>query len=435
MKRKITSSLIEWKQRKGRKPLLVNGARQIGKTYSINDFGRNEFSDVVYINLETNPLVKDIFEGNIEPSALLPLLESHTGKRIIAGETLLFLDEIQASERALLSLKYFCELAPQYHVAAAGSLLGVAVNREKYSFPVGKVDELNMYPFDFEEFLWAFGKDKLAEEIRKSYAAGLTPLSETLHLLALEMYNRYCIIGGMPAVITEFLEHNSFLTIKNPQTQILNEYIADMAKYATPATAVKIRACYKSIPTQLAKENKKFQYKVVQKGGTASIFGESINWLESAGIVLKCQKIEHAIIPIKAYQDFSDFKLYISDTGMLTLHSGLPAQMLLASIETNNSFMGAIAENFVAQTFACRATPLLYWKSNDTAEIDFVIQADEHVIPVEVKKGIRTRSGSMALFAKKYMSQYAIRISQKNFGFDNNIKSIPLYAVHCIDSS
>jgi len=423
---------MEWKQHKGRKPLLVNGARQIGKTYSINEFGRSNFSDTVYINLETNPLIKDVFEGNIEPASLILMLESHTGKRIIAGETLLFLDEIQASERALLSLKYLCEMAPQYHVVAAGSLLGVAVNREKYSFPVGKVDELNMYPFDFEEFLWAFGKEKLAEEIRNSYLDGLKPLPHSLHQLALEMYNHYCIIGGMPAVITDFLEHNSFLTIKNPQTQILNEYIADMAKYATHATALKIRSCYNSIPTQLSKENKKFQYKIVQKGGTATIFGEAIEWLQSAGIVLKCQKIEQALIPIKAYQDFSDFKLYMSDTGMLTMLSGLPAQMLLASIETNNTFMGAIAENFVAQTFASISIPLFYWKSDDTAEIDFVIQQDEHVVPVEVKKGVRTRSGSMVLFTKKYRSPFVIRISQKNFGFENSIKSIPLYAAHCI---
>ena len=431
MQRKIIAALIEWKQRKGRKPLLVNGARQIGKTYIINEFGRTFFPDSVYINLETNPVVKMIFEGNIEPESLIPLLESHTGKRIIANETLLFLDEIQANERALLSLKYFCEQAPQYHVIAAGSLLGIAVNREKYSFPVGKVDELNMYPFDFEEFLWAFGKNKLSEEIKNSYTA-LKPLPEALHQIALEMYNWYCIIGGMPAVISDYLEHNSFLNIKNPQTQILNEYIADMAKYAMPATTLKIRGCYNSIPTQLAKENKKFQYKVVQKGGTEGVFGEAIEWLQSAGIVLKCQKIEHALIPIKAYQDFSDFKLYMSDVGMLTMHSGLPVPLILSSLITDNIFMGSISENFVAQTFASNSIPLFYWKSEDTAEIDFVIQEDKYVIPVEVKKGIRTRSGSIALFVKKYHSPYAIRISQKNFGFENNIKSVPLYATHCI---
>ena len=431
MKRKITAALIAWAKRKGRKPLLVNGARQIGKTYSINEFGKTHFSNVVYISLETNPIIKNIFEGNIEPSSLIPQLESHTGQRIIAGETLLFLDEIQASERALLSLKYFCEMAPQYHVAAAGSLLGVAVNREKYSFPVGKIDELNMYPFDYEEFLWAFGKDKLVEEIRNSFL-GMTPLPASLHQLALEKYNHYCILGGMPAVIADFLNNNSFLVIKNPQTLILNEYIADMSKYASPATAIKIRSCYSSIPTQLAKENKKFQYKVVKKGGTASLFGEAIEWLQSAGVVLKCQKLEQAFIPIKAYQDFSDFKLYMSDVGMLTMLAGLPANMLFSSLETNNTFMGAIAENFVAQAFTANAIPLFYWKSDETAEIDFVIQHENDVVPVEVKKGVRTRSGSMNLFSKKYHTPFAIRISQKNFGFENSIKSVPLYAAFCI---
>ena len=431
MKRKMTEALLEWKRSENRKPLLARGARQTGKTYGILQFGRNEFSDTVYVNMETDPIIKSIFEGNIEPSRVIPLLESHTGKRIVAGETLLFLDEIQASERALLSLKYFCEQAPQYHVAAAGSLLGVAVNREKYSFPVGKVDELNVYPLDFEEFLWAVGKEKLAEVIRDCHAR-FKPLPEPLHKSALESYNHYCIVGGMPEVIVDYLKYNSFLTIRNPQARIINEYVADMAKYADATTSVKIRACYNSVPTQLAKENKKFQYKVVQRGGTASIFGESIEWLQSAGIVLKCQKVEHAFIPLKAYLDFSDFKLYLSDTGMLTVHSGLPAQMLLNSIETNNTFMGAIAENYVAQALAAKSIPLLYWKSTDTAEIDFVFQDGTNVIPVEVKKGLKTRGGSISLFVKKYDSPYAVRVSQRNFGFENGIRSIPLYAVFCI---
>jgi len=214
--------------------------------------------------------------------------------------------------------------------------------------------------------------------------------------------------------------------------KILNEYIADMAKYADHATSVKIKACYESIPVQLAKENRKFQYKIVQKGGTATIFGVAIDWLQQAGIVLKCQKIEHGFIPIKAYQYFPDFKLYMNDTGMLTMLSGFPTQMILNSIETDNTFMGAIAENYVAQAFTAKSIPLHYWKSEERAEIDFVFQDNVDVIPVEVKKGLRTRSGSMALFTKKYNSPYAIRISQKNFGFENGIKSIPLYAVHCI---
>ena len=431
MKRKITNTLIEWKGSKNRKPLIINGARQIGKTYIINEFGNAYFSNLVYINLETNPAIRDVFEGNIEPSYLIQSLELHTDQRIIAGETLLFLDEIQACERALTSLKYFCEQAPQYHIVAAGSLLGVAINREKYSFPVGKVDEMNMYSFDFEEFCWALGRENLVEMIREHYKKQ-KPLPEAIHKLALELYNHYCIIGGMPEVISDFIQNNSFLTIKNSQARILNEYIADMSKYADSATSVKIKACYDSIPAQLAKENHKFQYKIVQKGGTATIFGVAIDWLQQAGIVLKCQKIEHGFIPIKAYQYFPDFKLYMSDTGILTMLSGFPSQMILNSIEINNTFMGAIAENYVAQAFTARSIPLHYWKSEETAEIDFVFQDNVDVIPVEVKKGLRTRSGSMALFIKKYNSPYAIRISQKNFGFENNIKSVPLYAVFCI---
>jgi predicted AAA+ superfamily ATPase len=431
MKRKIFDKLIEWKNKKNRMPLIVNGARQIGKTYIINKFGAKEFSDTVYVNLETNPVVRNYFEGNISPETLIPLLESNTDKRIVAGETLLFLDEIQASERALTSLKYFCEIAPEYYVVAAGSLLGMAVNREKYSFPVGKVDELNMYPFDFEEFLWAMDKNLLCEKIKEHYSE-MKPMLEPSHKLALDMYNLYCIIGGMPAVIADYKRNNSFLSIRDMQGKILNEYISDMAKYASPSTSVKIRSCYDSIPAQLAKENKKFQYKIAQKGGTATIFGEAIEWLLYAGIVQKCSRLEHAIVPIKVYQNFSDFKLYMSDTGMLAMHSGVAVQIILSSIDTDNIFLGALAENYVAQEFTTKRKPLFYWKSEDTAEIDFVLQNETEVIPVEVKKGKRTRSRSLDMFVKKYKCPYAIRISAKNFGFENNIKSVPLYAVWCI---
>ncbi|MDR2472749.1 MAG: ATP-binding protein [Tannerella sp.] len=433
MKRKVFNQLVAWKNKQGRMPLIVNGARQIGKTFSISEFGENEFANTVYINLETNPDIRQIFEGDISPARIVRLLESSTNMRIIEGETLLFLDEIQASERALTSLKYFCEQAPQYYVVAAGSLLGVAINREKYSFPVGKIDEINMFPLDFEEFLWAMDREMLADEI-KIHFAEFKPMPEILHKQALELYNYYCIIGGMPAVINDFRQKQSFLTIKDLQNRILNEYIADMSKYAKPATTAKIYGCYKSIPTQLAKENKKFQYKIVQKGGTATLFGEAIEWLLLAGITLKNQRLEHGFIPIKAYQNLSDFKLYMGDTGMLTMHSGLPAQMLLSSSVTDNTFMGGMAENFVAQQLAAIKIPLFYWKSEDTAEVDFVLQIGIDVVPVEVKKGVHTRSTSLAMFVKKYKSPYAIRISQKHFGFENNIKSIPFYALFCLNN-
>jgi predicted AAA+ superfamily ATPase len=242
-------------------------------------------------------------------------------------------------------------------------------------------------------------------------------------------------VGGMPAAVKEFVATDSFVAVTDIQNRILNEYIADMAKYADPATSVKIRACYESIPAQLAKENRKFQYSVVKRGGTATIFGEAIEWLNYAGVTLKCKKITQGIMPIKAYVDLSDFKLYLADTGMLTMQSGLPVQAILSPIETNIPFLGAIAENYVAQCFTANGTPLHYWKNDNTAEVDFVIQQGLDVVPVEVKAGVRTRSKSFRIFMETYKCRYGIRISKKNFGMDNGIKSVPLYAVFCVGSS
>jgi len=431
MERKIFNQLIAWKDNSKRMPLIVNGARQVGKTYILKEFGARFFKQVAYINLETNLLANSYFEADITPLRIVQFLETLTNTRIIAGETLVILDEIQACSRALASLKTFCEEAPQYHVVAAGSLLGVAVNRDKYSFPVGKVNELNMFPMDFEEFLWALDKKLLSNEIYSHFTI-LKAMPEALHIQALELYKQYLIVGGMPAVIEEFIETSSLITSTEIQGRILNEYIADMAKYAAPVTSVKIRACYNSIPAQLAKENKKFQYKIVQKGGTATLFGESIEWLNSAGIILKCQKIDQGYMPIAAYIDLSDFKLYMSDIGMLTMKSGMAQQTILSPMEEDNGFMGAMSESYVAQALYCNGFPLHYWKNENTAEVDFVLHIEGKVIPLEVKKGLRTKSVSMMMFMKKYNSPYSIRISRKNFGYENQIKSIPFYAVCCI---
>jgi len=431
MKRKIIDQLLLWKDKSGRMPLIVNGARQVGKTYILKEFASTRFDQFVYINLETNSKVNSYFDGDINPVQIVQYLETVTEIRIIAGSTLIILDEIQSCPRALLALKAFCEEAPQYHVVAAGSLLGVAVNREKYSFPVGKVDELSMFPMDFEEFLWAMERNALSHEIRSHFQHN-KPLPVPLHADAMELYKKYLIIGGMPAAVKEFNETLSFLTVKDIQGRILNEYVADMAKYTTPATTVKIRACYNSIPAQLAKENVKFQYKTVQRGGTATIFGESIEWLIYASIALKCQKTAHGFMPVSAYVDLSDFKLYLSDAGMLTMQSGMATQTILSPIEEDNMFLGMIGENYVAQALVCNGFHLYYWKNENTAELDFVIQIAEEVIPVEVKKGKRTKSTSLNMFVNQYKSRYAVRISAKNFGFENQIKSVPLYAVWCI---
>lgn len=410
-------------------PLIVNGARQVGKTYILQEFGSKEFENYLIVNFEIDKALATKFEESINPIAIIQYLESIHAQRIIPEKTLLIFDEIQACESALTSLKYFCEQVPEYHVIAAGSLLGVAVNRQKYSFPVGKVDELSLFPMDFEEFLWALNREQLAGLIRDHFELN-KPLD--VHSLAIEFYNKYLIVGGMPAAVREFINTNSFVAVADIQNRILNEYIADMAKYAEPATSIKIRACYESIPAQLAKENRKFQYSVVQKGGSATIFGESIEWLRYSGVVLKCQKITQGKMPVKVYADLSDFKVYMSDSGMLIMQSGIATQFILSPLETENTFMGAIAENYVAQALATNLIPLYYWKNENTAEVDFVIQKGVDVIPIEVKYGVRVRSKSLSIFMSQYKCPIGIRLSKKNFGFENNIKSVPLYAAFCI---
>lgn len=431
MKRKALRQLEDWKKKSDRMPLIVNGARQVGKTYLIKEFGEMYFKNTVYFNLETNLAVNSYFETDIHPLRIIQYLETASGQRIIPEETLLVLDEIQSCPRALTALKTFCEEAPQYYIVCAGSLLGVAVNRDNYSFPVGKVNEIQLFPMDFEEFLNALNEDLLISEIRAHFASDLK-MPEILHIKALDYYKQYLIVGGMPAVVNEFVQTQSLLTAAEIQGRIQNEYISDMAKYASATTSVKIRACYNSIPVQLAKENKKFQYKIVQRGGTATIFGESIEWLNFAGVVLKCQKVEHGYMPVAVYADLSDFKLYMSDVGLLTAKSGMAQQTILSSVEEDNGFLGALSENYVAQALKANGHSLFYWKNDNTAELDFVLQIDSEVVPVEVKKGSRTKSVSMNMFLKKYNCPYAIRISKKNFGFENNIKSVPFYAVFCL---
>lgn len=430
MKRKIEAQLLAWKNKTAdRLPLIVNGARQVGKTYILRKFGEEQFENTVYINLETNLTIASYFYENIQPERLLRYLEASTGERIVPGETLIIFDEIQSCERALTALKYFCEETPEFHVAAAGSLLGVAINRQHYSFPVGKVETITLHPLDFEEYLWARSKELLCSEICTAYET-MEPLPNALHQEAIELYREYLIIGGMPACINAFLKSGSFLDVPLVQNEILDNYIADMAKYASNTDSVKIRACYNSIPAQLAKDNKKFQYKVVQKGGSATLFGASIEWLNLAGVVLKCQRINQAFEPISVYADLSAFKLYMGDVGLLTMKSGISQQTVLSG--EGNTFMGAVTENYVAQQLAAKGYDLYYWESSSTAELDFVLQKGNQIIGVEVKKGEHVRSRSLSVFVDSYKPAYSIRLSLKNFGEKDGLKSIPLYAVFCI---
>ncbi|MBR6599958.1 MAG: ATP-binding protein [Oscillospiraceae bacterium] len=430
MKRKITEHLIKWKDSSARKPLILNGARQVGKTYILREFGKEYYKNTVYINLEINSQAASFFDNDISPQKLIKYLEALTNQKIVPGETLVILDEIQSCERALTSLKYFCEETPEYHIVAAGSLLGVAINRNQTSFPVGKVNILRLYPLDFEEFLIATGNEILIEEIKNCYA-GKIPMNETLHNKALSIYHDYLIVGGMPEVVKCFIETNSYIDSSLIQSNIIDSYVADMAKYASNTESVKIRACYNSIPAQLAKDNKKFQYKVVQKGGSSSIFGASLEWLKQAGVVLECQRVEQGTHPLPVYADQTAFKIYMSDTGLLINKS----QMSINTVITGepNLFMGAVTENYIIQQLTAGNHVPYYWTvSNSQAELDFVIQKDDKIYAIEVKKGEHVRSRSLSVFKQKYSPDYAIRFSQKNFGWTDDVISIPLYAAFVI---
>lgn len=426
MKRKITQQLVEWKNSSARKPLILNGARQVGKTFILREFGKENYKNTVYVNLESNGTVASMFNDDISPSKLIKYLEAETGERILPNETLIILDEIQSCERAVTSLKYFCEEVPDYHIAAAGSLLGVAINRNQTSFPVGKVNVLRLYPLDFEEFLTATGNDLLIDEITECYTQ-MSPINEGLHQKALDLYHDYLIIGGMPEAVKAFIETNSYIDASLVQSSIIDSYTADMAKYASNSEAVKIRACYNSIPAQLAKDNKKFQYKVVQKGGSSSIFGASLEWLKQAGVILECQRVDQGTMPLPIYADQTSFKIYMSDVGLLVNKS----QMSINTIITgeSNIFMGAVTENYIAQQLAAKNYPLYYWTvANSQAELDFVLQKNDKIYAIEVKKGEHVRSRSLSVFKQKYSPDYAIRFSQKNFGKTEEVISIPLYA-------
>ncbi len=357
MKRKITDKLCEWKkQTKGRMPLLIYGARQVGKTFEMREFGAHYYKNTVYINFETDEKIGSYFETDIHADSVVVLLERYYQVKIVPEETLIIFDEIQMCERALTSLKYFAEEAPEYHVMAAGSLLGVAVNRERYSFPVGKVQMLTMYPMDLEEVLWAKGKQILSDTIREHYNSNV-PLEDALHEEAMQEFEHYCIIGGMPAEIGR----------------------------AHKGDTVRIFEAYDSLPAQLAKDTKKFQYKLIRSGARASQYGDAIDWLIRSGIVNKCMKCTQGFYPVVAYQDLRAFKLYYSDMGIMSARMGMSLEAL-RSRETEH-FRGIMTENYVSIALKTNGYQLYYWESDNTAEVDFLIQKENHVIPVECKAG------------------------------------------------
>lgn len=430
MKRKIMDTLVKWRKKENsRLPLLLSGARQVGKTYVMRELGAECFKNTVYVNFEADRKIGSYFETDIHAETIIGILEKYYQTKIIPDETLIIFDEIQMCERALTSLKYFAEEAPEYPVIAAGSLLGVASKREQFSFPVGKIQMESMYPMDFEEFLWAKGKEILAETIRAHFENN-RPVDEMIHKEALFEYNNYCIIGGMPAAVLAEITSSATLSQQEIRQMLLDSYIADMAKYALPGESVKIFAAYDSLPSQLAKDSKKFQYKLIKSGARASQYGESIDWLIRAGIVNKCVKCTQGFMPPSAFLDLTAFKLYYSDTGIMSARTGMNLERLLGN--EADHFRGIFAENYVACALRSNGYELLYWESEGSAEVDFLIIKDNHVIPVECKAGDHVKAKSLKVYREKYHPIYSIRISTRNFGMVDQIKSVPLYAVFCI---
>ena len=431
MYRKVMGFLKSWKESEYRKPLILQGARQVGKTYSALEFGRAHYENVAYFNFETDPKLNETFEENISPEYLIPILSHIAGQTIVREKTLIVFDEVQLCERALTSLKYFCEEAPDYHIIALGSLLGVAVNRAIFSFPVGKVDMKTLYPMDMEEFLLALGEGDLVKQIKECFRTD-TPLPSALHDVAMQLYRQYLVVGGMPECVMQFIQTKNYVLIRHTQDTILASYLNDMSKYNNSNEIKKTRLTYDNITVQLSKKNTRFQYKLIKKGGRASEFENAIEWLCLSGIASRVYKALQVKKPLENYRDIDSFKIYVSDLGLLCAKKDLAPDDVIYMVEELNDFKGGMIENYVNVQLTASGYRTCYWESTRGAEIDFIIQRDGQLIPIEVKSADNTRAKSLKVYMETYKPAYAIKLSAKNFGFESNKKIVPLYAAFCI---
>lgn len=433
MQRLFENKLLDWKKSGMNKPLMVVGTRQIGKTYIIEKFAKENFEEYLYFNLEKNIEVRNIFEKTVDDTKIIEELELYLGKKINIERTIFFFDEVQVSENFIVSLKYFNESEKPYKIVCAGSLLGVKINRFKSSFPVGKIRMEYMYPMNFEEFLIATGKEMLRDKIKECYET-MSPMSEFAHEQAITLYKQYLCVGGMPEAVNNFVEND--LDILKFDSHIISDikdmYIADMQKYVKSSLeTVKIEKVYKSIPSQLAKDKKNFQYNFIEETGRKRKYESSIDWLVASKMILINYNSKRMEIPLKVYIDENNFKLYLSDVGILTNMSEIRFPDIM--LDKTFIYKGAITENYIAQELASKGESLYYWTSKRNAEIDFILYSEQDgIIPIEVKSGNNVRSISLNMYIKEYKPKYAIRFSTRNFGFENNIKSVPLYAAFCV---
>lgn len=426
MYRVAIEKLYKWKESKRRKPLIIEGARQVGKTWLMKEFGSKAYANTVYINFDSNSRMAELFASDLDTDRLIIGLELYAGHKIDAENTLLIFDEVQEVPRALSSLKYFYENAPQYHIVCAGSLLGIALHGGT-SFPVGKVDFLKLYPLSFKEFLMATGNERFAELLDKQDYEMITAFKQTY----IDALKHYYFVGGMPEAVQSFAENRDFNEVRDIQKRILAAYEQDYSKHAPYEAVPKIRMIWSSIPSQLAKENKKFIYGLVREGGRAKEYETAIMWLTDCGLVHKVSRVNAAGIPLKAYEDLRAFKLYIVDVGLLGCMTGLQQRTLLDGNDLFTEFKGALTEQYVCQQLKTIENLGVYYFTNDrgSCEVDFVIDTGEKIIPVEVKAEVNLKAKSLRVYKDKYEPEVSIRTSMADYKKEDWLLNLPLYAV------
>lgn len=415
--------LVVWKERKDRKPLILLGARQVGKTYILKEFGRRHYENIAYINCDNNELVTSLFEPDYDMQRIILTIGAITGKNIQPGKTLIILDEVQELRRGLASLKYFCEEANEYHVAVADSLLGITLH-EGESYPVGKVNTMTMYPMTYDEFLMAKGKQQMCELM----AAGEWEIVRGLRNFYIQTLREYYFVGGMPEAVAKFIETNDANSVREIQQEILIAYDKDISKHAPMEQVIRINQVWHSIPSQLAKENKKFVYGVMKKGARAKDYELAIQWLLDAGLIHKINRVTTAAMPLKIHEDISAFKLYLLDCGLLGAMSNIPPAMLLLP-DVNNTAKGDFTENFVcSQMKTVRNLGIGYYsKDNSQLEIDFVVQLGLDIIPIEVKAEENLQSKSLKTFLAANVDMHGLRLSMNDYREQDSFTNVPLY--------
>lgn len=430
MYRFAIEKLYKWKKNKRRKPLIIEGARQVGKTWLMKEFGSKVYANTVYINFDSNSRMADLFASDLNTDRLIMGLELYAGHKIDAENTLLIFDEVQEVPRALSSLKYFYENAPQYHIICAGSLLGIALHGAT-SFPVGKVDFLKLYPLSFREFLMATGNKRFTELLDKQDYEMITSFKQTY----IDALKHYYFVGGMPEVVQSFAENKDFNEAREIQKRILAAYEQDFSKHAPYEIVPKIRMIWNSIPSQLAKENKKFIYGLVREGGRAKEYETAIMWLTDCGLVHKVSRVNAAGIPLKAYEDLRAFKLYIVDVGLLGCMTGIRQRTLLDGNDLFTEFKGALTGQYVCQQLKTIEDLGVYYFTNDrgSCEVDFVIDTGEKVIPVEVKAEVNLKAKSLRVYKGKFNPEISVRTSMADYKKEDWLVNLPLYAVEEID--